>query len=215
MDYDVIIIGAGMGGLTAGALLAKDGLKVLVIEKHSIPGGYATAFKRKGFWFDSVLDAISGCHNGGWIWQALKRLGMEKEIEFTRLDPIRTDIFPDFRFDVKADLNLFISDLQSLSPKDAKAISELFSIMKELHHVVMTLPADIIWKDSRIEKKYPLFYKYKHKTFKELLDEYVQNEKVRAILCDRCAFMGLPPSKVGGKGHRSCGQSRVDQSRRK
>lgn len=81
MNYDVIIIGAGMGGLTAGALLAKDGLKTLVIEKHSIPGGYATSFKRKDFWFDSVLDAISGCHNGGWIWQAVKRLGLEKEIE--------------------------------------------------------------------------------------------------------------------------------------
>ena len=200
MNYDVIIIGAGMGGLTAGALLAKDGLKTLVIEKHSIPGGYATSFKRKDFWFDSVLDAISGCHNGGWIWQALKRLGLEKEIEFTRLDPIRSDIFPDFRFDVKADIDLFISDLQSLSPKDAKAISEIFSIMKELHHVVMTLPADIIWKDPRIEAKYPLFYKYKHKTFKGLLDEYVQDERIRAILCDRCAFMGLPPSKVSAIG---------------
>lgn len=200
MNYDVIIIGAGMGGLTAGSLLAKDGLKTLVIEKHSIPGGYATSFKRKDFWFDSVLDAISGCHNGGWIWQALKRLGLEKEIEFTRLDPVRTDIFPDFRFDVKADLDLFISDLQSLSPKEIKGVSELFSIMKELHHVVMTLPADIIWKDPRIEAKYPLFYKYKHKTFKELLDEYVQDERIRAILCDRCAFMGLPPSKVSAIG---------------
>ncbi len=200
MIYDVIIIGAGMGGLTAGALLAKDGLKTLVIEKHSIPGGYATSFKRKGFWFDSVLDAISGCNNGGWIWQALKRLGLEKEIEFIRLDPIRTDVFPDFRFDVKADIDLFISDLQSLSPKDAKGISELFSIMKELHHVVMTLPADVVWRDTRIEAKYPLFHKYKNKTFKELLDEYAQDEKVRAILCDRCAFMGLPPSKVSAIG---------------
>lgn len=200
MNYDVIIIGAGMGGLTAGALLAKDGLKTLIIEKHSIPGGYATSFKRKGFWFDSVLDAISGCHNGGWIWQALKRLGLEKEIEFTRLDPIRTDIFPDFRFDVKADIDLFISDLQSLSPKDAKAIPELFSIMKEIHHVVVTLPADVIWRDPRIEKKYPLFHKYRRKTFKELLDEYVQDERVRAILCDRCAFMGMPPSKVSAIG---------------
>ena len=71
--YDVIIIGAGMGGLTAGALLAKDGLKTLVIEKHSIPGGYATSFKRKGFWFDSVLDAISGCHEGRMDMAGIKK----------------------------------------------------------------------------------------------------------------------------------------------
>lgn len=198
--YDVIIIGAGMGGLTAGALLAKDGLKTLVIEKHSMPGGYATSFKRKDFCFDSVLDAISGCHEGGWIWQALKRLKIEKEIQFTRLDPVRTDSFPDFKFDVKKDLNLFIADLQRLSPKNAKGIAELFTIMKEIHHAVMTLPADVVWKDPRIAKKYPLFYKCKDKTFNVLLDEYVQDEKARAILCDRSAFMGLPPSQVSAIG---------------
>jgi prolycopene isomerase len=189
-----------MGGLTAGALLAKDGLKTLVIESHSIPGGYVTSFKRKDFWFDSVLDAISGCHEGGWVWQALNRLGLEKEIEFIRLDPIRTDAFPDFKFAVKADLNLFVSDLQRLSPKDAKGISELFEVMKEIYHAVMTLPADVVWKDPRIAKKYPLFYKYKDKTFKRLLNEYVQDEKARAILCDRSAFMGLPPSQVSAIG---------------
>ena len=125
---------------------------------------------------------------------------MEKEIQFTRLDPVRTDSFPDFKFDVKKDLNLFIADLQRLSPKDAKGIAELFTIMKEIHHAVMTLPADVVWKDPRIAKKYPLFYKYKDKTFNGLLDEYVRDEKARAILCDRSAFMGMPPSQVSAIG---------------
>jgi len=47
--YDAIIIGAGLGGLTAGAKLAKEGKKVLLIEQHTIPGGCATTFKRKDF----------------------------------------------------------------------------------------------------------------------------------------------------------------------
>lgn len=42
MDYDFIIIGAGMGGLSAGNFLARYGKKVLVLEKHSIPGGLVT-----------------------------------------------------------------------------------------------------------------------------------------------------------------------------
>jgi len=46
MSYDVIIIGAGLGGLTAGAKLSIDGKKVLVIEQHNLPGGCATTIKR-------------------------------------------------------------------------------------------------------------------------------------------------------------------------
>ena len=47
MQYDVIIIGGGIGGLTAGAVLSKKGKKVLLLEQHFIVGGAATIFKRK------------------------------------------------------------------------------------------------------------------------------------------------------------------------
>ncbi|MBW6481061.1 MAG: FAD-dependent oxidoreductase, partial [Bacteroidales bacterium] len=47
MNHDIIIIGAGLGGLTAGANLAKQGKKVLLIEQHDRPGGCATTFTRK------------------------------------------------------------------------------------------------------------------------------------------------------------------------
>ena len=49
MNYDVIVIGAGLGGLTAGAKLAREGMKVLVLEQHNRPGGCATTFKRGEF----------------------------------------------------------------------------------------------------------------------------------------------------------------------
>ncbi|MGW8316703.1 MAG: FAD-dependent oxidoreductase, partial [Bacteroidales bacterium] len=49
MKYDVIIIGAGLGGLTAGARLAREGKKVLMLEQHDRVGGCATTFKRRDF----------------------------------------------------------------------------------------------------------------------------------------------------------------------
>ncbi|TVQ85298.1 MAG: FAD-dependent oxidoreductase, partial [Bacteroidetes bacterium] len=60
MNYDIIIIGAGLGGLTAGAKLAKQGKKVLLIEQHDRPGGCATTFTRKDFTFEVGLHEMDG-----------------------------------------------------------------------------------------------------------------------------------------------------------
>ena len=60
MKYDIIIIGAGLGGLTAGAKLAREGKKVLLIEQHNKPGGCATTFKRGDFTLEVGLHEMDG-----------------------------------------------------------------------------------------------------------------------------------------------------------
>jgi len=60
MRYDIVIIGAGLGGLTAGAKLAKEGKKVLVIEQHSKPGGCATTFRRGDYTLEVGLHEMDG-----------------------------------------------------------------------------------------------------------------------------------------------------------
>ncbi len=60
MDFDVIVIGGGLGGLTAGAKLAREGKKVLLIEQHSQPGGCATSFRRGDFTLEVGLHEMDG-----------------------------------------------------------------------------------------------------------------------------------------------------------
>lgn len=60
MRYDVLLVGSGFGSLTAAALLAKRGLKVCVLEQAKYPGGCASSFKRKGYWFETGATTLVG-----------------------------------------------------------------------------------------------------------------------------------------------------------
>ena len=64
--YEVIVIGAGLGGLTAASLLAKRGLDVLVIEHHNLPGGACTSFRREDRIFDAGAALIFGFGTEGY-----------------------------------------------------------------------------------------------------------------------------------------------------
>ena len=76
LDYDVLIVGAGMAGLTAAAYLARTGLKVLLCEKESKTGGLVNSFEYKGFVFDGGIRAIE---NSGIVAPMLRQLGIEVE----------------------------------------------------------------------------------------------------------------------------------------
>ena len=63
--YDVIVVGAGLGGLTAGSLLAKRGLSVLIIEQQNKPGGACTSFKHEDHVYDVGAAMLYGFGENG------------------------------------------------------------------------------------------------------------------------------------------------------
>ncbi|MCP4873319.1 MAG: NAD(P)/FAD-dependent oxidoreductase [Proteobacteria bacterium] len=72
---DVVVIGAGMGGLIAASLLAKSGLNVQVLEMDSRPGGYLAGFQRKKFLFDTAIHWLNQCGPGGGVRRILDFVG--------------------------------------------------------------------------------------------------------------------------------------------
>jgi all-trans-retinol 13,14-reductase len=82
MHYDIIIIGGGLGGLTAGAKLAREGKKVLLLEQHDRPGGCATTFKRHDYTMEVGLHEMDGLHQRDMKTKIFNELGLFDLVEF-------------------------------------------------------------------------------------------------------------------------------------
>lgn len=98
MKYDIIIIGAGLGGLTAGAKLAREGKKVLVIEQHSKPGGCATTFRRGSFTMEVGLHEMDGPSPKDMKTRIFNELEVFKNVEFVKVPEFYR--FVNTRFDI-------------------------------------------------------------------------------------------------------------------
>ena len=80
----VIVVGAGIGGLTTAALLSKRGYEVIVYDLAAIAGGCASTFKRRGFTFDVGATQVAGLESGGVHDRIFAELGIELPEEIGR-----------------------------------------------------------------------------------------------------------------------------------
>ena len=80
--YDVIIIGGGLGGLSCGVMLSKEGLNVCVLEQHHTIGGCLQSFKRDGYTLDTGMHYVGSLSEGQIMHQYFKYFDKnEKNIE--------------------------------------------------------------------------------------------------------------------------------------
>ncbi len=91
MKQSVVIIGAGLGGLFTGAILAKEGLEVTLLEKNATIGGGLQSFKRFGEVFDTGMHVIGGMQPGGNIFSICRYLGILDRIQLMEVDEQCTD----------------------------------------------------------------------------------------------------------------------------
>jgi len=132
MRYDVIVIGAGMGGLTAAALLAREGCKTLLLEKENQVGGYVVSFKRDGFTFDATGAFVGGCEEGGELHRIFEEMGIDEKVEFIPIQHIR-NIYPGFEIHLQPGGFLSYAEaLFALFPKEEKGLKTYLSLVKRI-----------------------------------------------------------------------------------
>lgn len=188
-NYDVIIIGAGLGGLTAASILAKNRKRILLLEKNPIPGGYVVNFRRKGFEFDAGLHMMFGCHKNGNTYNILNQCGVSRKIKFLKPEYLYRGIYPDFDFRVlQSNIQSYVKLLQQMFPPEKKGIKSLFKEIKNNYNG--------IYKFDRIGTLTHEFIFSINNTCDKLLNKYIEHPKLRTIIFQLWPYFGLPPSKL-------------------
>jgi len=199
--YPVVVIGGGLGGLSAAAIFARGGFPVTLIEQHDRPGGYATSFERAGgkFTFDVSLHATSGV-SGGPMKQLFEEAGILDKVDMVDLPDLCRIITPDHDLMwPQRNPGAIIEQLCQIFPGQSEGIRGFFAeILGVLEEAMKPFDRDSWWDRITFPITHRRMWAIRNKTLADLLDEYVQDAKARSLLSTFWGYYGLPPSKLSG-----------------
>lgn len=211
--FDVAVIGSGIGGLTAAALLAEKGLKVVVFEQHDRPGGFCHHWIRRArdqetrerllFRFDSGVHDFSGWWPDGTLDVLLKRLGKGGAVSWQRLDH-RFD-YDGLRLDVPREWRGLIDLLGRQFPQDAAGIATLFGEIHEIYRAMYATaryhngfpgapqtPADAM----AFAREFPLAAAWVDRPWRAFIGRYVTDTAARDLIEGIAAYRTHDPALI-------------------
>ncbi|MCC6748775.1 MAG: NAD(P)/FAD-dependent oxidoreductase [Deltaproteobacteria bacterium] len=202
--YDAVVIGAGLGGLSAAARLARAGFSVRLLERHVQPGGYATTFFRDPFEFEVSLHEL--CDIGpperrGSLYRSLEELGVAERVEFLQLPILYRTVAPGLDLRVPVGREPALQALISAFPGERRGLrrlwDQLFGIVDELrqlnarqgaasapHRVLSTL------------LRYPRLAHAATVPLAAILDRALEDPWARLAVTQLWTYFGLPPSQL-------------------
>jgi len=192
--YDAIVIGSGMGGLTAAALLAKKGRRALLLEKEKQAGGYVVSFGRNGFTFDATGAFVGGCHEGGELYQILREIGAHEEIDFIPIHHIRNG-YPGFEVHLhQGGFHSYVETLLDLFPEEEKGLKVYLSLVKQIGEEVKS------YSEMTRTKKllFPFYFwnliRFQRSSHKAILDRLFRGREIKMAL--HTLPVTEPPSRL-------------------
>jgi len=195
-EYDVVVIGAGNGGLTAACSLAQRGMKTLLLERHNIPGGCATSFCRGRFEFEVALHQLSGLGTAdkpGPLRFVLDNLGVLDRVEWVVMENLYRVLIPgQLDITLKADREAVITTLQEKFPDESDRIKDFFDLVYKFCLEFFSMSRD----PQANPETYPTYFQYALKSTQEVLDQFFVNPLLKMAVSVYWGYVGVPPAQL-------------------
>ncbi len=196
MKTDYLIIGSGLAALSFGSLMAKAGKKVVLLEAHYSPGGYAHTFKEGNYKFNAQLHYVWNCGKGQSIHRILTKLDLGDAVRFNELDPLGYDHMrtPEYVLNIPYDQQLLIDRLLTLIPGATKSIREFFTILNHTAGDLENLPKTLSFS-TLIPRLHQLrhLWAYRKATLQNLFDHCQLPLPAQTLLALQWPDFMLPP----------------------
>jgi phytoene dehydrogenase-like protein len=183
--FDVIVVGGGLGGLTAGAKLAREGYRVLLLEQHAIIGGCATVFRRKDFLVEVSLHGMDGMDKDDPKARMLNDLGVTKQLDLVRVPEFYRFVNPRVDIAVPDNTKDAVRTLEQAFPREKQGIRTFFKTINTIRQEVARLP-DERWKINLSLPLMPFFSPHlvfnMHNNLGRFLDRIIQDEDLKLLL---------------------------------
>ncbi len=198
--WDAIVIGSGMGGMSGAALLAKLGKRILVLERHAIPGGFTQTFKRPGYRWDVGVHIIGEMTHRSFPGRLLSDL-TDGRLEWEPVGPIYDEFnFPDgFTIQFPDSPEAFRATLTEAFPDQRQAIEDYLTLVRNAARASgrylqgRALPRHL--SPGGNKKAAEAVLPHITATTQEVLESIVDDPHLRAVLAAQWGYYGAPPSQ--------------------
>ncbi|MFK2818488.1 NAD(P)/FAD-dependent oxidoreductase [Flavobacteriaceae sp. LMIT009] len=207
-QYETIIIGSGMGSLSTASILAKEGQRVLVLERHYTAGGFTHIFKRKGYEWDVGIHYIGEVGRPNSAVKKLFDYVSGDKLKWADMgDVYDRIIIGDKSYDFVKGVSNFKEKMASYFPDEEEAITKYIDLVFEANRAsrkYFTEKAIPTWMSKFVGNKMRKPYlKFSNQTTYEVLSSLTTNEELIKVLAGQYGDYGLPPKQSSFVMHAS------------
>lgn len=202
-EADAVVVGAGNGGLAAAAVLAKNGLKPLILEKHSSPGGFASSFVRGRFEFEAALHVLADygpVDNRGNLGRFFDSLDLA--VDFVRVPEayrLITTRDPEGNLDVSMPMGVeaYIDKMEEYVPGSRPSVTQYLAVCREVYEALLYLGKNRGNVDRKILlRDYGNFVRTCAATQQQVLDRLHMPKKAQRILNAYWTYLALEMERI-------------------
>jgi len=198
-EFDTIIIGSGVGGLSTAICLARAGQKVLVLEQHYVPGGWSHSFTLNGQRFSPGVHYVGLLDEGQSTNELYRGLGIANDMVFFRMNKNAYEhcLINNKTINLPSGIENLKNALSLRFPKEEKNISDYLSLVEKVYTELQSIPKlKGFWQKITVPFRTKHFGKFALFSLKRVINWHINDPLLKAVLNIQCGDHGLSPNQA-------------------